>query len=185
MNQAIWLYIFGAIVFLVAVPFLLWVLLVGPLVSATRECVRRNTTHGFFVNASASRPLILTLAIQPFILLVYVIDCAIISIRLLLGVPPGVTSRHAKSLMLAAALAAVATACASAFLIVPLLSMNQWWDRGSFEAKGLGRLYWCLATWWVPALLGLALGAVIGLSRVDGDLEPPAIGDEENGDELA
>jgi hypothetical protein len=164
-TTKILIYLFGAIVFLVGVPFLIWFLVVGPLVVATRESLRRNTTRGFMANAGANRPLILTLVVLPVIILLYLINCIVVCIRLLFGVPPGVTSRHVNELMRGAVIAAVATGCASAFLIVPLIDM--WWDRGSLEAKGLGGLYWFLSKWWLTAVMGIALGAVIGLSRVE------------------
>jgi hypothetical protein len=80
--------------------------------------------------------------------------------------------------MKGAVITAVATGCASAFLIVPLIDMS--WDRGSLEAKGLGGLYWFLSKWWLTAVMGIALGAVIGLSRVEAQ-DPNALDHQQDG----
>jgi len=84
---------------------------------------------------------------------------------LLLGIKPGVTFRHVKGMLIGAVLTAIFVGCASAFLIVPLMNMS--WVSGTLAAKGLGGLYWFLSTWWLPSMLSIPVGAIIGLSHTD------------------
>jgi hypothetical protein len=77
-----------------------------------------------------------------------------------------VTYRRVKSLMIGAVVGPIVTGCVSAFLVVPIMKASG--GAGWFGAKGFCGLYWLLSTWWLPALLGVPLGAIIGLSRVEG-----------------
>jgi hypothetical protein len=104
------------------------------------------------------------LATLPLIIIIYVVTCAIVSIRLL-GIAPGVTFRHVRGMLIGAVLAPIVVGCASAFVIVPLISLSD--NPGAFQAKGLGGLYWFFSNWWVPSLMAIPFGAVIGLSRID------------------
>jgi len=88
----------------------------------------------------------------------------VVSVRLLLGVKPGVTFRHVTGMLIGVALTAIFVGSASAFLIVPLINMS--WAPGTLAAKGLGGL-WYLSTWWLPSMLSIPVGAIIGLSRTD------------------
>jgi hypothetical protein len=133
---------------------------------AIKESLRRNSTRGFFGNVGEKMRggLWGVLATLPLITIVYVLACAIVSIRLL-GAEPGVTVRHVRGMLIGAVLAPIVVGCASAFVILPLMNLSG--NPGEFQAKGLGGLYWFFSNWWVPSLVALPVGAVIGLSRVD------------------
>ncbi|MFI5457616.1 MAG: hypothetical protein ACHRXM_19410 [Isosphaerales bacterium] len=146
---------------------------------ATKESIRQNTTRGFFVNVGAKLrgELWGVLATLPLIVFVYIVVCMVVSVRLLLGVKPGVTFRHVKGMLIGVVLTAIFVGSASAFLIVPLMNMS--WAPGTLAAKGLGGLDWFLSTWWLPSILSIPLGAIIGLSHTDAQrsdaIDPPQL----------
>jgi hypothetical protein len=146
---------------------------------ATRESLRRNTTRGFFVSVGAKLrgELWGVLATLPLIIVCYIFVCLIVSVRLLLGAEPGVTLRHLRGLLIGAVLAAAFVGCASAFLIVPLMDMA--WGSGTLAPGVLGGIYGLLSIWWLPSVLSVPLGAIIGLSRTDARrsdaIDPPEL----------
>jgi len=159
---------------LTVIAVIIGVLAVVPLITggwglsfAARESLRRNTTRGFFVNVGAKLRggLLGVLATLPLILLCYTCVCLIISARLLLGVNPGVTFRHVKRLLIGAILTPIIVGCVLAFLIIPLMDVA--WGPGTLEAIGLGGLYRFLSNWWLPSVLSIPLGSIIGLSSTD------------------
>jgi hypothetical protein len=133
---------------------------------ATKESLRRNSTRGFFANVGTTMrgQLWGVLPTLPIIIVLYLFVCAIVSVRLLRGAEPGVTSRHVRGLLIGAVLAPIVVGCTSAFLIVPIMNS---WDLGTLEANGVGGLYRFFSTWWLPSLLAIPFGAFIGLSRID------------------
>ena len=132
------IYVFGALVFLIGVPFLIVVMVVIPIVFGTRESLRRNSMRGFFRDTGSKMhgPLILVLPIVPLILVCYLFVAAIVALRLVLGGGPGVTSRHVKSLMIGAVVGTIVTGLVAAFLVVPIMKASG--GEGWLEARGFG-----------------------------------------------